>query len=247
MKTKPAGVVTAVMLPNFAVSTMSPTATSYAGPVPVLFTTMVTLTVSPASAPGTLNVFVTASVGSTTVTSTGGVGVGGTPSPGMSKVAVFGSTVWLPLVPMLPTTSVTRAVTRIRNELFPAMLSAFATIDPKSKLTSSPSLAPPDTLGAGTVPLKSAVSSPLLAAALVTMLELTNCNPAGSESITLSEGAVPAGTVTTSAYVTSSPMATLLPAVAASLVPKNCLPKVAVATVTVRLSTRRRLLRFASP
>ena len=194
-----------------------------------------------------LAAFVICRRGSTTETFTGGGVVGGTPSPGMSKDAVFPSTVWLPLVPLLPATSVIRAVTRIRKVLFPPMPSAFATIGPNVKSTSSPSLAPPLTAGAGTVPLKSAVSRPLLAAALVTMLELTNCSPAGSASVTLSEGAVPAGSVTTRAYVTVSPTPTLPPVVFASLVAKSCLSKVPTPTVTVWLAVLRRLSTLASP
>ena len=93
LNVKPAGVVTSVMEPNFERFTASVTRTSCTGPVPVLLTTMLICTVSPASACVTLNSLSIVSTGSTTVTVTGGGVLGGTPSPGMSKVAMLSSVV----------------------------------------------------------------------------------------------------------------------------------------------------------
>ena len=229
----PAGVVPAAKFVNCPAGNGSFTMTSYAFDVPLFVTASVTVNVSPASALCVLNAFVIASFGSTTVTSTFGVVTAGSPSTGTVSVAVLCSTVWPGgIVPTLLASSRTRAVTRMRKELFPALLSPVVVMAPKAKLTAAPSPAPPVIVGAGSAPPKSALSRPPLAAAVVTMLLLTYCIPTGRLSTAVRFGVAPSGSVIFSAYVTVSPMVTFEPAVLASLVAKRDFAIVATGTVT---------------
>src|SRR5690349_10961033 len=84
---------------------------------------------------------------------------------------------------------------------------------PNVNVTSSPSNEPPETLGTGTLPLKSAVSKPLDDAVSAISVHESYSNPSGSRSVRTKSEEFPSDIVTSNAKQSSSPIVTLLPTV----------------------------------
>ena len=125
---------------------------------------------------------------------------------------------------VFPAMSATRTVTRIWKVLFAAFPSGGFVTSLSVHVTFVPVVALPVSAGAGRA--KGVTPEPVKSA-----LAETNASPAGSASMTDTFCVTPSGSVMFSAYVTVSPMPTLLPAVAASLVETSVLVIVGVATV----------------
>ena len=205
-----AGVQVKLPLPSmlkFAASSVETNVTRSIGSEP--------LSTTPVASRSPSLLIVTDKSGSTTVTSNGFELIGGCGFE-TSAVTVFVSVGVPANGSWLLGTSLTNACTSSTNELLVALPSVATLIAPNVNATSSPSNVPPETLGTGTLPLKSAASNPFELAALVISVHESYCKPSGNRSVRIRSVEFPSDIVTSSAKQSSSPIVTLLPIVLGS-------------------------------